>query len=41
MIDPDAMIQTMINENTNVEIDIIPDSNYEIWDLEDEKQLKK
>ena len=41
MIDPDAMIQTMINENTNVEIDIVPDTYYEIWDLEDEKQLKK
>ena len=41
MIDPDAMLQVMVNENTNVEIDIVPDSYYEIWDLDDDKDKKK
>jgi hypothetical protein len=41
MIDPDAMLQVMVNENTNVEIDVVPDSYYEIWDLDDDKDRKK
>ena len=41
MIDPDQMILASINENTEVVVDNVPMSDYIIWDLEDDKQLKK
>ena len=41
MIDPDQMILASINDETNVVIDSVPDSDYIIWDFDDDKQLKK
>lgn len=41
MIDPDQMQLAKINNNTEVTIDVVPESDYVIWDFEDEKQLKK
>lgn len=41
MIDPDQMIMASINDATEVTIDVVPESDYIIWDFDDEKQLKK
>lgn len=41
MIDPDQMQLAKVNNNTEVSIDVVPDSDYILWDFEDEKQLKK
>lgn len=41
MIDPDQMQLATINNKTEVVVDIVPESDYILWDFEDEKQLKK
>lgn len=41
MIDPDQMQLATINKKTEVVVDIVPESDYILWDFEDEKQLKK
>jgi len=41
MIDPDQMQLATINNKTEVVVDIVPESDYVLWDFEDEKELKK
>ncbi len=41
MIDPDQMQLATLNNNTEIVIDVVPESDYILWDFEDEKQLKK
>ena len=41
MIDPDDIILADKNENTEINIDSVPDIDIMIWDLEDEKEINK
>lgn len=41
MIDPDNIILADKNKNNVINIDNIPEFDFEIWDLESEKELKK
>ena len=41
MIDPDAVIISGKNNNTKLELDNVPEFDYLIWDLENEKEFRK
>ena len=41
MIDPDNIILVDKNKNNSISIDNIPEFDFEIWDLESEKELKR
>ena len=41
MIDPDNIILADINKNNKIEINNIPEFDFQIWDLENEKDFKK
>lgn len=41
MIDPDSIIVPKKNEENNIKLNYVPEFDFQVWDLEDDKELKK